>query len=156
MATVNQGLFRYSMTDYDRQKRQVSFPTTVVTAANHDAQKTLHDALVAALEDVTLGALDFEEFVGDRESIRPLVAAAAPTGQINIQWVVTYVDDVTTAVANVRIPCADLVDATLLMPNSNVWDPADAKWVQFITDFEAYVLSEDGNPVSIQQVVYLQ
>jgi len=156
MATENEGLVRLSMADYDRQKRQVSFPTTVVTAANHDAQKTLHDAFIAAIMDVTLGALDFEEYVGDRESIRPLIAAAAPTGQINIQWVVTYVDDVNSSVYNVRIPCADLVDATLLMPNSNIWDPSDAKWVTFIADFEAYVLSEDGNAVSIQQVVYLQ
>lgn len=156
MATINEGLVRYSMVDYDKQKRQVSFPTDVVTAANHDAQKTLHDAFIAALEAVTLGALDFEEYVGDRESIRPLVAAAAPTGQVNIEWVVTYVDDVNSKVANVRIPCADLTDATLLMPNSNIWDPADAKWVTFIADFEAYVLSEDGNAVSIQQVVYKQ
>jgi hypothetical protein len=156
MATVNEGLFRYSMTDYDKQRRQVSFPTDVVTAANHDAQKTLHDAMIAALEDVTLGALDFEEFVGDRESIRPLVAAATAAAQVNIEWVVTYTDDVTSAVANVRIPCADITDDTLFMPNSNIWDPTDAKWVQFVTDFEAYILSEDGNAVSIQQIVYKQ
>jgi hypothetical protein len=156
MATVNQGVVRLSQVDYDGQKRQLSFPTDVVTAANHDAQKTLHDALIAAIMDVTLGELDFEEFVGDRESIRPLVRPAAAAAQINIQWVVSYVDDVTGAVANVRIPCADVTDTTLFAAGSNLWDPADAKWVQFITDFEAYVLSEDGNAVTVQQVAYLQ
>jgi hypothetical protein len=76
MATENTGLVRMGLTDYDKQTRQFSFNTDIVTAANHDAQKTLHDALVAAIRDVTLGTLNFEEFVGDREQIRPLVAAA--------------------------------------------------------------------------------
>ncbi len=156
MATVNQGVVRLSQVDYDGQKRQLSFPTTVVTAANHDAQKTLHDALIAAILDVTLGNLDFEEYVGDRESIRPLVRPAAAAAQINIQWVVSYVDDVTGAVANVRMPCADVTDTTLFAAGSNLWDPADAKWVTFISAFEAYVLSEAGNAVSISQVAYLQ
>ncbi len=156
MATINEGLFRYSMVDWDKQPRQFSFPTAVVTAANHDAQKTLHDALIAAIEDVTLGALNFEEFVGDREAIVPLVAAASAAAQINIEWVITYVDDVNSAVANVRIPCADVTDDTLFMPNSPLWDPTDAKWVQLVTDFEAYVLSEAGNAVSIQQIIFNQ
>ena len=156
MATLNDGRIRMSYVDYDNQRRQFSFPTTVVTAANHDAQKTLHDALIAALDDVTLGARDFEEFVGDREEIRPLVAAAAASAQVNIEWVIRYTDDVTGAEANVRVPTADITDTTLFAPNSNLWDPTDAKWVQFVTDFEAYVLSEDGNAVSVQQVAYLQ
>jgi hypothetical protein len=156
MATVNEGLYRHSLTDYDKQKRQFSFNTAIVTAANHDAQKAEHDALVAAVADVTLGALDFEEFVGDRESIRPLVAGATAAAQVNIQWVVTYIDDVNSSIYNVRIPTADVTDDTLFMPNSNVWDPTDAKWVTFIAAFEAHVLSPDGNAVSLQQIVYLQ
>lgn len=156
MATVNQGLIRHSMVDYDGQKRQYSFPTDVVTAANHDAQKTLHDALLAAILSVTLGNLDFEEYVGDRESIRPISLPSVAAAQINIEWVVTYVDDVSGAVANVRIPTADITDTTLFMPASNIWDPTDAAWVAFVSAFEAYVLSEAGNAVSIQQVVYLQ
>ncbi len=156
MATVNQGVVRMSQVDFDGQKRQFSFPTTVVSAANHDAQKTLHDALVAAIDDVTLGNSDFEEFVADRESIRPIILPASASAQVNIQWVVTYVDGTTGKVANVRIPCADITDTTLFAPSSNLWDPTDAKWVQFVTDFEAYVLSEEGNSVTVQQVAYLQ
>lgn len=156
MATINQALIRHSMVDYDGQKRQYSFPTDVVTAANHDAQKTLHDALLAAIVSVTLGNLDFEEYVADRESIRPIVLPAVASAQINIEWVVTYVDDVDGTVANVRIPTADITDTTLFMPASNLWDPTDAAWVAFVSAFEAYVLSEAGNAVSIQQVAYLQ
>lgn len=156
MATENEGLYRHSMVDYDGQKRQFSFPTDVVTAANHDAQKTLHDALIAAIVSVTLGNLDFEEYVGDRESIRPIVKPAVFAAQVNIEWVVTYVDDVSGAVANVRIPTADVTDDTLVMPASNIWDPTDSAWVAFVSAFEAYVLSEAGNAVSVQQVAYLQ
>ncbi len=156
MATENAGRFRMSMADYDRQRRQFSFDAPIVTAANHDANKTLHDALVASILAVTLGTLDFEEFVADREQIRPLVAAAAASAQVNIEWVVTYVDDVTTTVYNVRVPTADITDTTLFATNSNIWDPTDALWVTFIADFEAYVLSPDSNAVSLQQVAYLQ
>jgi hypothetical protein len=156
MATVNNGAYRHSLVDYDGQKRQFSFDAAIVTAANHDAQKTEHDNLVAAIADVTLGALDFEEYVADRESIRPLVKASAASAQVNIQWVVTYVDSVTTSVYNVRIPTADVTDTTLFATNSNLWDPTDAKWVTFIAAFEAHVLSPDGNAVTIQQVAYLQ
>jgi hypothetical protein len=56
----------------------------------------------------------------------------------------------------VRIPSADITDTTLFAAGSNLWDPTDAKWVQFVTDFEAYVLSETGNAVTVQQVAYKQ
>ena len=156
MATVNTGVVRLSQVDFDGQRRQFSFPTDVVTAANHDAQKTLHAALVAAIDAVTLGNTDFEEYVADRESIRPIILPAAATAQVSIQWIVTYVDGVTGAVANVRIPCADLTDVTLLAAASNLWDPTDALWIAFVTAFEAYVLSEEGNAVTVQQVQFLQ
>lgn len=156
MATENNGRFRMSLGDFDSQKRQFSYDAAVVTAANHDAQKASHDALVAAVMDVTLGTLDFEEFVADREQIRPFVRAVNSVAQVNIQWVVTYEDDVTTAQYNVRMPTADLEDETLLMPGTNEWDPTDAKWVTFKTNFEAHVLSPDGNAVTLQKVIYLQ
>ncbi|KKM24175.1 hypothetical protein LCGC14_1607720 [marine sediment metagenome] len=156
MAIVNEGVVRLSQVDFDGQKRQFSFPTTVVTAANHDAQKTLHDALVAAIDGVTLGNTDFEEYVADRESVRPIILPASASAQVNIQWVVTYVDGVTGAIANVRIPCADITDTTLFAASSNLWDPTDADWIAFVTAFEAYVLSEAGNAVTVSQVAYLQ
>lgn len=157
MATENQGRFRHSLADYDTQKRQFSFDTIVVTAANHDAQKTEHDNLIAAIADVTLGTLDFEEFVGDREQIRPVILPAIAAAQVNIQWVVSYVDDVTGSVFNVRIPTADVNDTTLFAPASPLWDPADAKWVTFIAAFDAHVRAPNtGNAVSLQQVMLLQ
>jgi len=156
MATENAGRFRMSLGDFDSQKRQFSFDTAVVTAANHDAQKADHDALVAALMDVTLGTLDFEEFVADREQIRPFVRAAAMTAQVNIECVVTYEDDTTLTQHNVRIPTVDLEDDTLWTIGTNEWDPADAKWVAFVTAFEDHILSPLGNAVSVVKVVYLQ
>lgn len=156
MATENAGRFRLSLGDFDSQKRQLSFDTAVITAANHDAKKTLHDALVTSIMDVTLGTLDFEEFVADREQIRPFVRATNSVAQVNIEWVVTYEDDVTLTQYNTRIPTADLEDETLLIVGTNEWDPADAKWVTFVTDFEALVLSPAGNAVTVVKVVYLQ
>jgi len=156
MATENAGFVKISLGDFDSQKRQLSFPTDVVTAANHDAQKTLHDAFIAALRDVTLGTLDFEEFGGDREQERPFVRSANSVAQVNIEWVLTYEDDVTLAQYNTRVPTADLEDEILLVVGTNEWDATNAKWVQFKTDFEAYAMSPAGNSVTLQKVVYLQ
>ena len=156
MAEVNTGVFRMSLVDWDHQRRQFSFDTTVVTAANHDAQKATHNALVAAIEDVTLGNGVFDEFVGDRAYQSPVAAAFDTPAQVNIQWVVTYQDATTTQEYNVRIPTADITDSTLFQAGSNEWDPTDAKWVAFVSAFEAHVLSPNGNAVTVQKVVYLQ
>lgn len=156
MATENNGRYRHGLVDYDGQRRQFSFDTIVVTAANHDAQKTEHDNLVAAIADVTLGTLDFEEYVGDREQIRPLVNPAVAMAQVNIEWIFTYIDDTTSSVLNVRVPTADINDTTLFAPASPLWDPTDAKWVTFVAAFEAHIVSPDGNAVSIQQVILKQ
>jgi len=156
MATINNGKYRHSYADFDGQKGQFSFDTIVVTAANHDAQKTQHDNLVAAFDDVTLGTLDFEELVADTESVRPLINPAVASAQKNIEWVVTYVDDVNSSVYNVRIPTADITDVTLFAAGSHLWDPSDAKWVTFIAAFEAHIVSPDGNAVTLQQVAYKQ
>jgi len=152
MATENAGRFRHSLVDFDGQPRQFSFDSPIITAANHDAMKSDHDALVAAIADVTLGELDFEEFVADREQVRPRVKPSVAAAQAHITWIVTYIDDVTDAVSHVQIPTADLSDTTLFMPNSVMWDPSDAKWVTFIAAFEGYVLSPAGNAVSLQSV----
>lgn len=156
MATENAGRFRMSLGDWDSQKRQFSFDTTIVVAANEIVQRGQHDDLVAAIIDVTLGTLDFEEFVADREQIRPFVRSANSVAQVNIEMVVTYEDDVTLAQHNVRIPTADMEDETLWTIGTNQWDPTDAKWVTFIAAFEAHILSPLGNPVSVVKVVYLQ
>ncbi len=157
MATENQGRYRHSLGDFDSQKRQFSFDTVVITAANHDAQKTEHDNLVAAIADVTLGTLDFEEFVGDREQIRPFIKPALSEAQVNIEWVFTYVDDVTGSKFNVRVPTADITDVTLFAAGSNLWDPTDAKWVTLVAAFELHILAPNtGNAVTLSQVAYLQ
>lgn len=157
MATENQGRYRHGLADFDKQKRQFSFDTIVVTAANHDAQKTEHDNLVAAIADVTLGTLDFEEYVADREQIRPLIYPTVASAQVNIQWVFSYVDDVTGSPFNVRIPTADITDVTLFSAGTNLWDPTDAKWVTLVAAFEAHITAPNtGNAVTLSLVSYLQ
>lgn len=157
MATINQGRYRHSLGDFDKQRRQFSFDAAVITAANHDANKSDHDDLVAAIADVTLGTLDFEEFVADREEIRPMVWPAAAAAQVNIEWVFTYVDDTTGSVYNVRVPTADITDTTLFAAGSHLWDPTDAKWVTLVAAFETYIVAPTtGNSVTISQIAYLQ
>ena len=157
MAVVNQGRYRHGMIDFDGQRKQFSFDTAIVIAANEIAERAAHDALVAAIADVTLTTLDFEEFVADREQIRPVVRPTAAAAQVSVQWEFTYIDDVTGSEFNVTVPGADITDTTLFTPGSNLWDPTDAKWVTLIAAFEAHVLAPTtGNAVTLQQVVFKQ
>lgn len=157
MASINEGRFRLSLADFDQQKRQFSFDAAVITAANHDAKKTAHDALIAAILAVTLGTKDFDEFVADRFSIRPIIYPTAAAAQVNIEWVFTYVDDVTGSPFNVRVPTADVTNDDLFAAGSHLWDPTEALWVTLAAAFDAYVFAPiTGNAVTLSQVAYLQ
>ncbi len=157
MASINEGRFRFSIADYDQQKRQFSFDSTVITAANHDAQKAQHDALIAAILAVTLGTKDFEEFVADRFSIRPIIYPTAAAAQVNIEWVFTYVDDTLGTPFNVRVPTADVTNDDLFAAGSHLWDPTEALWVTLAAAFDAHILAPiTGNTSTLSQVAYLQ
>ncbi len=157
MASINEGRFRLSLADFDQQKRQFSFDADVITAANHDAEKSDHDDLIAAILAVTLGTKDFDEFVADRFSIRPIIFPTAAAAQVNIEWVFTYVDDVTGSPFNVRVPTADITNTALFAASSHLWDPTEALWVTLAAAFNTHVIAPlTGNAVTLSQVAYLQ
>ena len=149
---AGKGTFKWI--DFDGQTAQVSFDTTAPIAGNLVAQEALHDALAAAFLDIILGGA-----VNNEVTLRNEFAGTKPStsvAQRNIQWVVTYRDTTTTSEFHVKIPMADISDATLFATGTNQWDPADADWIAFVAAFEAYVLSPAGNAVEVLNVAYVQ
>lgn len=76
-------------------------------------------------------------------------AETLPTGATAVRelaLLVTYQDDTTSKKYHIAIPGPDT--SKLVAGTDNI-DPADADWQAFVTAFEAGVLSEAGNAVSV-------
>jgi len=149
------GFFTIQMQDRDDDSRQFTLPTTQVSAANHDAQYALSQALVAAIEGIsrlTTRQWDFGARRTETGDPRPTAGSA----QVNIEWQVTYVEDTTLEVRTVRIGGANLDLTDILLPGSNVADLTATEMAAFVTAFEAYVVGPNGNAVTVSQVAFLE
>lgn len=149
------GAFSINMIDRDDDNRQFTLPATTITAANHDAQAALAAALVAGIEGISRLVTKQWDFVANRTvtgSARPTAGSA----QVNIEWQVTYVEATTLDVRTVRIGGANLDIAGILLPGSNVADLTNTEMAAFKSAFEAYILGDSGNAVTVQQVAFLE
>lgn len=149
------GRFTLKQIDYDKDTRQFSVPITEVTAANHDSIKGLVIALQLAIADISTLNQPYYDFTADRQIVSP-VPPSTPISQVNIEWKVSYVDDVTGDVHTLRIGGADLTLADVLLPSSNVADLTQTEIAAFVAAFEAVVLSDAGNAVTVQQIEFLE
>lgn len=143
----------YAYVDYDGDNRQFTLPITDADAATHDARYTQVQALSTAIDGISKLARTKTDFVIERDE----TGAAKPSdqaAQVNIEWLVKYVDDTTGAVESVRIGGADLTLAGVLQPGSNVANLAQTEMAAFVTAFEAVVRSSAGNAVSVQSVEF--
>lgn len=146
-------VFKYI--DRDNDSRQFSFPIVDANAASHDARLAQHQALAGAIDAIVKCVRERDDFVIETN----VTGAAKPTAgsaQVNIEWKVTYSDDVTGDVETVRLPGANLDISGILQPASNVANLAETTMAAFVTAFEALVLSQAGNAVSVVQVEFLE
>ena len=139
--------------DYDSDLKQISIRSAEVTAsANYAAAFTAHLALTDAIADVVLGNMAVNAYTP--RSIEVTAAPASPVAQTNVQWLVTYHDDVDLHKETLSIPTADIATAALRLPNSSQHDPAHASWIAFKAAFEAYAVSNLGNAVTIDSIEF--
>jgi len=139
--------------DYDNDLKQMSVRVAEVTnTANYATAYTAHTALVDAILDVVLGNAALVSFTPRTIETQPL--PASPVAQTNVQWLITYRDDVDAHIEHLSIPTADIVDATLRLPNSSFYDPANAEWIAFIAAFEAIAVSNLDNPVTVINIEF--
>ena len=138
--------------DYDAEPSTVSFPYGVaMTAANFDAQVVLQVALADAIAGITRGT-KVRTVYGN--VIPTMAVSTDPLAQRENKWLVRYHDVTTGAGHTYELPCADL---TFLDPNARGQaEMGDAAEVDaFVTAFEDYVLSPDGNAVLVDQIVFV-
>lgn len=138
------GKINLSFKDYSDEGSSVSFFTDTINAGNLAAQTTLMNALVTAIEGLTLGKIVRETLVAiDTDN------GNTPASDVNSQrerkWLLRMADSVTGETVTASIPCADLSGGHLVT-NSDLADMSNADWVALKSAIDGnYNNPETGN-----------
>lgn len=141
MATQN----TITINDYSNEKSSFGVTSITANAGNLAAQQTAAAALVAAVEDLTIG-----EVVKQSMNLVILDSPATPTSpyaQREMKWLVSYIGDSSGKAFSVEIAAPDITDN--VVPNSDVADLNSTDWAAFVTAFEAYVRSPDNGTETV-------
>jgi len=147
----------FTYIDYDGETSTTSINIVDVTAANFDAVNTAMQDFNAAVQALTLGDL-----LARNTSVKTPTLNDAPNdplAQRETKWLVQYRATQSGAVDlgrvyNVELPCADL---SLLSSGTDIlWKapatPPVGPIADFITEFEANVLSPAGSTVTVRAI----
>ena len=140
-----------TLLDRDNEAATVSVHGTALTAGNFATQSGLADTLVAAIMDVT----KMVKSKDSRIAVDTLFSPALPTdvyAQRGIKWLVRARDTNGNSVS-FHIPGAAL-DLTGILTGENM-DLTSTEGAALVNAIEAYVKSNDGEAIVVQEIVYL-
>lgn len=133
------------ITDYSNEKSSFGVTSITVTDANLDAQQTEAAALVAAVENLTIG-----EVTRQTMNLVILDNPAIPTNpfaQRELKWRVRYVGDASGKIFSTEIAAPDITGN--VVPNTDNANLASTDWAAFVTAFEAFVRSPDNGTETV-------
>ena len=139
--------FKVTVVDYDTEKSNSNFRGVPVTSANYDAQVALADAIVSAIDGVSIAEIDNHDFTSRATDLAP----TPPTNQFaqrETKWLVSMIDTSGNP-SNVEIGGADL---GLLTGGSDELDLSAGAGLALKDAIEAYHRSLQGNTVTVQTV----
>lgn len=137
--------------DRDNEAATVSVHATTLTAGNFVTQMGLADALVAAIADVTLMVLSKDSRIAVETTFAPVLPTDA-YAQRGIKWLVRARDANGNSVT-FHIPGANLGLAGIL--DGENMDLTSVEGAALVNAIEAYVKSNDGEAITVQEIVYL-
>lgn len=142
--------------DFDGNTIQSSFDgdACLDDGSNYVAQKTLSNALRTAILAIVTGNTDIEAFASDYENFA-VGDASSSLSQTNIQWQAQYSDNVNGLNYTKRMGTADL-SLAVKTNGITVLPLSGTEGAALKTAFEAFVVSPDGNPITLDGVVYVQ
>lgn len=143
------GRLNLNFVDRDNEKASMSLHLVDFTAGTFAAQMGLIDALIAAIDDVTLLPLTKDSRIAIENGFAPVLPVAV-YAQRGIKWLVRAVDPTGNAVT-FHIPGADL---NLLTTGENL-DLASIEGAALVNAIEAVVRSNDGEVIVVTEVVYI-
>ena len=142
----------YTQTDFSGEKTVSTFSVADIDAANFDTEIAKIVALESAIADITIGAKYRRDVVLES----PGLVAFPPDSeaQRELKWLVTYHDNGSVQrKLNVELGCADVIDGTLLIDNTDMADLDNADIAAFVTAFEAAVKAPwSGNAVTVERI----
>lgn len=134
-----------SFRDYDRELASFQVWSTTLTAGNFAAQATAAAALQAAIEDMVLGEPAAHRTLA-ANVITSGASASSTTAQRELKWLIRY-HDTSGRKYSVELPTAN---PALLATNSEFYDQTLPSWTDFVTAFEAFVVSPgDSSAVTV-------
>lgn len=138
----------FTITDYGQERSSFAVVGADISSANYDAQQVEVIALSDAVEDIIIGQLTKREFTAS-VAFPDTAPVTNQFAQRELKWFVTYSDTVTGKLQSVEIATPDLA---LLVAGSDLMNVSAGAGAAFVTAFEAFVLSADGNPVTVESV----
>lgn len=146
-----QGVTTITYGDFGNEKSAVRIRGIELTAANFDAQVTASVAVQDAIAAMTIGQKQRVVYANDNQISS--AAAASALAQREVKWLVSFTDDTNGKKGTLEIPCADLT----LLPagGSELLDLTDTEAAAFVSAFESYARSADGNTVTVDQIAFV-
>jgi hypothetical protein len=144
------GKYKIAIKDYDGEVTTHGIRVNTLTAANFDAQDTLMDAYKAGIDGITLG--QDQHSSKENYAFHSQDPASDEHAQRELKWLIRYKDNVTGKWFSVELGTADPEQTD---PNSrsraHIGDGGvvDA----YITAFEGYALSPDGNSCTVMDML---
>lgn len=136
--------------DNSGEKSVATFQGVSLSAANYDAQVALQGTLETAIAGLVDGTL-YKRMRVASESIIGLSLPASGV-QREIKYLVRYHDNVTGQQLRSELPCADL---SQLVANKEFVDITAGAGLAFKNAFEAYVVSDAGNAVVVDEIIFV-
>lgn len=148
------GLF--TLLDHSMEKSNVQFYAGDITAVSLPGFLTEFGALRTAIENITIGTMHKEEWVGDRTVLSQTQPASAFAQREN-KFLVVYRGDTSLKLFSLEIPTPDLALAGLFPTAGDKVDLAQAQIAAFVTAFEQIARSPDSDleTVTVQEIRYV-
>jgi len=141
------GIAQFTMNDYSNEKSRFEVFAGDITAVSLPGFLTQFGALRTAVENITLGVVQQEAWVGDR-TLLSNTPATDPLAQRENKWRVVYTGDTSGKLYSFEIATAELAGGHLL-PNSDFADLAEADMAAFVTALEAIGRTPDDDTETI-------
>lgn len=145
----------FTFIDYSDEDSVHAINTVLTTAGNFAAQQTAMAAYQVAILAVTLGNLKNQAYKATITKFNASVPTDA-NAQRERKWLVRYQDAVTFAPYKSELPTAMLEDglgASWLLPGTDLIDLTITEVAAFVTQFEAFARSPEGNAVEVLELV---
>lgn len=143
----------FTLLDYSNEKSSTSIYTGAITAVSIGGFLTEFGQMRTAIDDITLGTLHKEQWVGDA-TVLSQTPPASPYAQRELKWLVTYQGNTSQKLYQVTIPTADPNGTDgdgrpRLVPGTDLANLENEDIAAFVTRFESFARTPDSDTETV-------